>query len=72
MCFASLRKVAENLTSKVLAKVVPDEFKNVNIIKYIHCPIMIIHGRRDTLVPFSQAEDMWKCTIIIITFIIII
>lgn len=56
MCFASLRRVAENVTTKMLAKVVPDEFRNIDLVEYINCPVLIIHGEKDKLVPFNHAE----------------
>lgn len=53
MCFATLRKVAENYTAKIFSKLVPDSFRNIDLIKEFNCPILIIHGKKDKLVPFS-------------------
>ena len=37
-----------------------DKFPNIDRIKNINCPIYIIHGRRDEIVPFYHAEEMYK------------
>lgn len=37
-----------------------DKFPNIDRIPNINCPIYIIHGRRDEIVPFYHAEEMYK------------
>ena len=39
-----------------------DKFPNIDRIANINCPIYIIHGRRDEIVPFYHAEDMYKAS----------
>lgn len=36
-----------------------DQFRNLDKIPGVHCPVLIIHGRRDGLVPFSHAEKLF-------------
>jgi fermentation-respiration switch protein FrsA (DUF1100 family) len=37
-----------------------DKFRNVDKIKEVHCPILVIHGRDDRIVPFWHGEKLFK------------
>jgi len=37
-----------------------DKFNNINKIKYVHCPVLIIHGTDDVIVPFWHGEKLFK------------
>ena len=39
-----------------------DKFPNIDRVKHIDCPVYIIHGRRDEVVPFYHAEEMHAAT----------
>lgn len=36
------------------------QFRNIEKIGGIHCPILIIHGREDTLIPFAHGEALFE------------
>ena len=36
-----------------------DKFPNINRVSKINCPIFIIHGKRDEIVPFYHAEELF-------------
>ena len=36
-----------------------DKFPNINRVARINCPIFIIHGKRDEIVPFYHAEELY-------------
>ena len=36
-----------------------DKFPNIDRVQRINCPIFIIHGRRDEIVPFKHAEMLY-------------
>jgi fermentation-respiration switch protein FrsA (DUF1100 family) len=36
-----------------------DKFPNIDRMPHINCPVFIIHGRRDEIVPFYHAEDLY-------------
>jgi hypothetical protein len=38
-----------------------DVFSNLKKISDVHCPIVIVHGQKDEVVPISQSEEMAKC-----------
>jgi abhydrolase domain-containing protein 17 len=37
-----------------------DKFRNVDKIKYVRCPVLIIHGRQDEVIPFWHGERMFE------------
>ena len=39
-----------------------DKFPNIDRVKKIDCPVYIIHGRRDEVVPFYHAEEMYAAS----------
>ena len=39
-----------------------DKFPNIDRIPNIDCPVFIIHGTRDEIVPFYHAQEMYKAT----------
>jgi len=46
----------------VLTKVplVPfDKFRNVSKIRHVNCPLLVIHGRKDNVIPFSNGERLF-------------
>ena len=36
-----------------------DKFKNIDKIKNIHCPILIVHGTSDRIIPFSHGKKLF-------------
>ena len=36
-----------------------DKFPNIDRVPHIECPIYIIHGTRDEIVPFYHAEELY-------------
>ncbi|MCF7957856.1 MAG: alpha/beta hydrolase [Phycisphaerae bacterium] len=36
-----------------------DKFKNIDLIEEVHCPILIIHGREDTIIPFWHGQKLF-------------
>ena len=37
-----------------------DKFDNFSRFKNIDCPILLIHGKMDRIIPFQHAEKNWK------------
>jgi fermentation-respiration switch protein FrsA (DUF1100 family) len=37
-----------------------DKFRNIDKIKQVHCPILVIHGRSDSIVPFRHGEKLFE------------
>ena len=39
-----------------------DKFPNIDRVKNIDCPIFVIHGRRDEIVPFYHAQELYAAS----------
>jgi pimeloyl-ACP methyl ester carboxylesterase len=53
--FISLKKVAKDLYGDCAALVLKEAFNNETNCKLISCPILVIHGEKDTLVPYEHS-----------------
>lgn len=38
-----------------------DKFRNIEKIPNVHCPVLVMHGKKDRIIPFSHGEDLFKC-----------
>lgn len=36
-----------------------DKFRNIDKIKSVRCPVLVIHGKRDRVIPFSHGEQVF-------------
>ena len=62
--FTSIRNAAQNLVGGFLKYFISDRFNSIEYIKKVTCPIMFIHGRKDTLISFQhslQLKDNCNC-----------
>lgn len=57
--FTSIQEVAKNLVG-VLKVLIADKFPNREHIKSVKCPILIIHGIMDNLIPYEQSQELIK------------
>ncbi len=37
-----------------------DKFKNISKIKQLHCPVLVIHGTKDEVIPFWHGEKLYE------------
>lgn len=51
--FTSLKAVVRDYLGKWASYFVRDRFDNLENIKQVHSPTFILHGEKDTLIPFS-------------------
>ena len=52
--FTSIRDVARHLVGDMLGFVfVKERFVNIDKIKKVSCPLLIIHGKQDEIVPYE-------------------
>jgi abhydrolase domain-containing protein 17 len=52
--FTSIYRVLFNLRFTLFG----DKFDNINKINKINCPILLIHGTLDEIVPFSHSKEV--------------
>lgn len=53
--FLSLKKVAEDLYGKCASNMLKETLDNATIAQSVKCPILIIHGLKDNLVPYHHS-----------------
>ena len=56
--FKSIREVAKDLVGWMLSMAIAERFRNIDLIKEIRCPVFIVHGQRDRLIPYSHSQEL--------------
>ena len=61
--YTSISAVARHLVGRLGEMLVADRFRNVDYIKQVKSPVFIVHGQKDPLIPFTQAQELCEqCT----------
>lgn len=58
--FASFGEVAGHLFGRVASHLVSPLWPNEAMMKELHCPVLLLHGRADTMIPIEQSERLWN------------
>eukprot|EP00927_Polykrikos_kofoidii_P059849 TRINITY_DN54970_c0_g1_i1.p1 TRINITY_DN54970_c0_g1~~TRINITY_DN54970_c0_g1_i1.p1 ORF type:complete len:844 (-),score=93.94 TRINITY_DN54970_c0_g1_i1:176-2707(-) len=58
--FSNFKRVAGHLFGKVAKHLVPRSWPNIELIADLSCPVLLIHGVADKVIPISHSEDMWN------------
>ena len=53
--YTSLKDVVVSLIGKIPAMLVKERFQNSEAIKIAKCPVLIIHGQSDPLIPWTHS-----------------
>ncbi len=56
--YTSVRGIVRSMLGSAMQYLVKERFNNLELIAYVHCPTMIIHGRNDTLIPYAHASAL--------------
>jgi len=56
--YTSIRAVARNIVGRIGQFLVAERFRNIDYIKLAKSPVMIIHGLKDQLIPYTQSQDL--------------
>jgi fermentation-respiration switch protein FrsA (DUF1100 family) len=56
--FKSIKDVARDLVGWVLSLAIADRFRNIDLIKDVKCPVFIVHGQKDKLIPFQHSQAL--------------
>jgi len=58
--FTSIKDVAKNILGYMsfLSGIVYERFKNLENIKKVRCPIFLLHGQKDSLIPVSHSQKL--------------
>ena len=58
--YTSIKTVVRQLFGKFFQYIVKERFFNVDLIKYVTCPVFIMHGLKDTLIPYTESQELFK------------
>jgi fermentation-respiration switch protein FrsA (DUF1100 family) len=56
--YTSLRQLIKKLAGSFLQYFVKDQFKNIDWLKQVECPVLLIHGKKDGLIPFEHSQQL--------------
>lgn len=56
--YTSIRKAAKSVFGKLLQYIIKDQFKNIEYMKKVTCPVLFIHGKKDKLIPFEHSYQL--------------
>ncbi len=57
--YTSIRAAAKNVAGRLLQYAVKERFDNKKVIAEARCPILLVHGLKDKLVPYSHSEELF-------------
>jgi len=58
--FSDFKEVVRFLFGPVAKSFVQKKWNNIGMIGELDCPVLILHGRKDKMIPFTQAEALWE------------
>lgn len=58
--FTSIRGAVKDFAGKIAQYLVKERFNNLEAISKVRCPTFIVHGQKDTLVPFNHSEELHR------------
>ena len=61
--YTSVKQAAAQVAGSFLAFFLSEHFNNVESIKKTKCPVMIIHGERDDLIPAAHGRTLMETLI---------
>ncbi len=59
--FKSIRETANSILG-FLKYIVAERFRNIEVIEKVTCPLLIIHGQKDNLIPFTHSIELTQKT----------
>jgi fermentation-respiration switch protein FrsA (DUF1100 family) len=58
--FASLREAARDRMLEIFVKLlVPDQYRTLQYLTTVHCPVLILHSRGDEIIPFRHGKALY-------------
>lgn len=56
--YSSIKSVVSNMTNDYIANMFEERWNSLNNIKDVECPILLLHGQHDKLIPASNSKDL--------------
>jgi len=57
--YTSIRAVVSHSIGLVASALIKDRWQNIKEVKKIDCPVLLIHGQRDKLIPYTHSEQLY-------------
>lgn len=58
--FTSLQEAARDRLPGLFVKLfVPDQYRTLQYLRMVHCPVLILHSRKDEIIPFRNGEALY-------------
>lgn len=57
--YTSIRDVVSHVAGSVAAALISNRWCNIKEVTKIDCPVLLIHGQADELIPFTHSEDLY-------------
>eukprot|EP00927_Polykrikos_kofoidii_P028688 TRINITY_DN24987_c0_g1_i2.p1 TRINITY_DN24987_c0_g1~~TRINITY_DN24987_c0_g1_i2.p1 ORF type:complete len:914 (+),score=137.16 TRINITY_DN24987_c0_g1_i2:311-3052(+) len=61
--YANFPEVAGHLFGRVAKRLVSPLWRNEANLRELNCPVLLIHGRNDTMIPIEQSKKLWNATV---------
>ena len=58
--FTSIRGVVRDLAGKFAQYFIKERFNNLENIAKVKCPVFLVHGLRDSLIPHKHSQDLYS------------
>jgi abhydrolase domain-containing protein 17 len=60
--YKSVKEAAKSLVGGFLGTFVRERFQNIKAIKNVTCPVYLIHGKQDNVIPYTHSQALFeKC-----------
>lgn len=61
--YKSVKEAAKSMVGGFLGSFVKERFRNIDAIESVKCPVLMIHGEKDQVIPCKHSIDLYKkCT----------
>jgi len=61
--FANFKEVAGHLFGSMAKRLVNPMWPNETMMADLKCPVLLIHGRADTMIPVEHSQRLWKAVV---------
>lgn len=58
--YTSIKAAVKEIAGRAAAFVIKERFKNKEEIQKVKCPVLLIHGKKDVLIPMSHTAELEK------------
>lgn len=56
--YTSIRDAVKCIAGKLAQYLIKERFRNIDNITNVHCPVFLLHGQRDTMIPYGHSQDL--------------